>query len=228
MRKYTIIARLEKVERLTMYALKEQNLEEYSAFVQKTKNKKIMEILSTTETFQKQIAYRVRSQNGEVFDEEEDSETRRERADDTDDFNVQFSTLDSNYYNRIYYDLTHSNKEEVREQPLLLEGGQLKSYQLAGLSWMVSLYNNRLNGILADEMGLGKTIQTLVVLSYDIQEREIEFKKKMDPLFQKIPSFFTANFSLFTAPNFFVHFYGHQWSCHYPLYPLKHVQKSCL
>ena len=31
--------------------------------------------------------------------------------------------------------------------------------QMIGLKWLVSLYNNRLNGILADEMGLGKTIQ---------------------------------------------------------------------
>lgn len=28
-----------------------------------------------------------------------------------------------------------------------------------GLRWLVSLYNNHLNGILADEMGLGKTVQ---------------------------------------------------------------------
>ena len=28
-----------------------------------------------------------------------------------------------------------------------------------GLQWMLSLYNNKLNGILADEMGLGKTVQ---------------------------------------------------------------------
>ena len=30
---------------------------------------------------------------------------------------------------------------------------------MVGLQWLVSLYNNRLNGILADEMGLGKTLQ---------------------------------------------------------------------
>lgn len=28
--------------------------------------------------------------------------------------------------------------------------------QIAGVEWMVSLYNNSLNGILADEMGLGE------------------------------------------------------------------------
>jgi len=32
-------------------------------------------------------------------------------------------------------------------------GAKLREYQLVGLQWMVSLYNNRLNGILADEMG---------------------------------------------------------------------------
>jgi SNF2 family DNA or RNA helicase len=59
---------------------------------------------------------------------------------------------------KIYYNITHSVHEEIKEQPHLLEFGKLKSYQLTGLNWMISLYNNNLNGILADEMGLGKTI----------------------------------------------------------------------
>ena len=46
--------------------------------------------------------------------------------------------------------------EHVPVQPALLENGVLKSYQLLGLEWLVSLYNNKLNGVLADEMGLGK------------------------------------------------------------------------
>jgi ATP-dependent helicase STH1/SNF2 len=54
--------------------------------------------------------------------------------------------------------LTHTKKEEIKTQPSLLENGVLKSYQLVGLEWLVSLYNNKLNGVLADEMGLGKTI----------------------------------------------------------------------
>ncbi|XP_954832.1 global transcription activator, SNF2 family member, putative [Theileria annulata] len=44
--------------------------------------------------------------------------------------------------------------------------GKLRNYQLYGLDWLVSLYNNKLNGILADEMGLGKTIQTIALLIY--------------------------------------------------------------
>lgn len=55
-----------------------------------------------------------------------------------------------------------SVEEVVTAQPSLLvppAGATLRRYQLVGLQWMVSLYNNRLNGILADEMGLGKTVQ---------------------------------------------------------------------
>lgn len=37
-------------------------------------------------------------------------------------------------------------------QPELVTGGVLRDYQLAGLEWMVSLYENGLNGILADEV----------------------------------------------------------------------------
>ena len=48
------------------------------------------------------------------------------------------------------------------DQPKLLRppgGATLREYQIVGLQWMVSLYNNHLNGLLADEMGLGKTVQ---------------------------------------------------------------------
>lgn len=41
-------------------------------------------------------------------------------------------------------------------QPALVTGAKLRDYQLAGVQWMISLYENGLNGILADEMGLGK------------------------------------------------------------------------
>lgn len=34
---------------------------------------------------------------------------------------------------------------------------------MKGLEWLVSLYNNHLNGILADEMGLGEFDNVLVV-----------------------------------------------------------------
>ncbi|KAL1916936.1 uncharacterized protein VTP21DRAFT_5133 [Calcarisporiella thermophila] len=51
-------------------------------------------------------------------------------------------------------------------QPSLVTGGVLRDYQLAGVEWLISLYDNGLNGILADEMGLGKTLQTISFLAY--------------------------------------------------------------
>lgn len=44
---------------------------------------------------------------------------------------------------------------------------------MKGLEWMVSLYNNNLNGILADEMGLGKTIQTISLITYLMDVRKV-------------------------------------------------------
>lgn len=55
-------------------------------------------------------------------------------------------------------DIGVQNLKSAR-QPELVSGGTMRKYQLEGLEWLVSLYENGLNGILADEMGLGKTIQ---------------------------------------------------------------------
>lgn len=52
------------------------------------------------------------------------------------------------------------------KQPALVKGGSMRQYQLEGLEWLTSLYENGLNGILADEMGLGKTIQTISFLAF--------------------------------------------------------------
>lgn len=70
-----------------------------------------------------------------------------------------------------YYQVAHRIKEDVRVQPSILVGGTLKEYQIKGLQWMVSLYNNKLNGILADEMGLGKTIQSISLITYLIEKK---------------------------------------------------------
>ena len=51
-------------------------------------------------------------------------------------------------------------------QPKAVTGGIMRQYQLEGLYWLSSLYENGLNGILADEMGLGKTIQTISFLAF--------------------------------------------------------------
>lgn len=55
----------------------------------------------------------------------------------------------------------------------MLQGGELRPYQLEGLQWMLSLFNNNLNGILADEMGLGKTIQAISLIAYLIENKGV-------------------------------------------------------
>lgn len=52
------------------------------------------------------------------------------------------------------------------ESPAYVQGGKMRDYQVAGLNWMISLYQNGINGILADEMGLGKTLQTISFLGW--------------------------------------------------------------
>ena len=52
-----------------------------------------------------------------------------------------------------------ANKPIFIQPANLAEGCVLKDYQLEGVRWLVSLYENGVSGILADEMGLGKTIQ---------------------------------------------------------------------
>ncbi|CAN6309562.1 unnamed protein product [Urochloa humidicola] len=57
------------------------------------------------------------------------------------------------------------NKEQANLVPLMT-GGKLKSYQIKGVKWLISLWQNGLNGMLADQMGLGKTIQTIGFLAH--------------------------------------------------------------
>lgn len=69
------------------------------------------------------------------------------------------------------------------QQPKSLSGGMLLPYQLEGLQWLLSLWENGLSGILADEMGslylffincfvtsscigLGKTIQVIALIAH--------------------------------------------------------------
>ncbi|XP_057975247.1 ATP-dependent DNA helicase DDM1 [Malania oleifera] len=64
--------------------------------------------------------------------------------------------------------LTEEEKADREQAELvpLLTGGKLKSYQIKGVKWLISLWQNGLNGILADQMGLGKTIQTIGFLAH--------------------------------------------------------------
>uniref|UniRef100_A0A453MU88 Helicase ATP-binding domain-containing protein n=2 Tax=Triticinae TaxID=1648030 RepID=A0A453MU88_AEGTS len=87
-----------------------------------------------------------------------------------------------------YYMLAHAVTEKVTKQPSLLRLGTLRDYQLVGLQWMLSLYNNKLNGILADEMGLGKTVQVMALIAY-----LMEFKGNYGPHLIIVPNAVLVN-----------------------------------
>lgn len=65
---------------------------------------------------------------------------------------------------------------------LMKSNAPIVSAQIKGLEWLVSLYNNNLNGILADEMGLGKTIQTIALITY-----LMEYKRLNGPFLIIVP-----------------------------------------
>ena len=87
--------------------------------------------------------------------------------------------------------MVHDVREKVTTQPTMLVGGMLKEYQMSGLQWLISLYNNNLNGILADEMGLGKTIQTISLITY-----LMEHKKQSGPHLVIVPLSTLTNWQL--------------------------------
>jgi len=68
--------------------------------------------------------------------------------------------------NRNEHQRKFEGKDIPANQPLLLTGGIMRSYQLEGYEWMATLWENGINGILADEMGLGKTIQTVALFCH--------------------------------------------------------------
>ncbi|OQS55495.1 swr1 [Ecytonucleospora hepatopenaei] len=69
-------------------------------------------------------------------------------------------------------EITQYVHQDVK-QPKMLKA-KLKDYQLKGLNWLVSLYNQGINGILADDMGLGKTVQTISFMAYLYEEKNVE------------------------------------------------------
>nr|XP_027109594.1 ATP-dependent helicase BRM-like [Coffea arabica] len=102
-------------------------------------------------------------------------------------FSEMNAPRDSSSVNK-YYNLAHAVNERVIRQPSMLRAGTLRDYQLVGLQWMLSLYNNKLNGILADEMGLGKTVQVMSLIAY-----LMEFKGNYGPHLIVVPNAVLVN-----------------------------------
>lgn len=147
-----------RAEMRRLQALRENDMEAYNQLVQETKNSRLKFLLSQTDTYINTINKLIQDQR--ISD---DTSTSAFKAPATSDSMPNPSMLIGDMGNgkitqasKNYYQSTHRNFETV-SQPRMLKGGDLKEYQMGGLQWLVSLYNNNLNGILADEMGLGMT-----------------------------------------------------------------------
>lgn len=161
--------RVERNAKQRLQALKANDEETYMRLLGQAKDSRISHLLKQTDNFLQQLANSVREQQrkearrhgdeGQFYDDEEED-------------NLAGSDEEGGGKQKVdYYAVAHRIREQITEQPNILIGGTLKEYQIRGLQWMISLYNNNLNGILADEMGLGKTIQTISLITYVIEKK---------------------------------------------------------
>ncbi|KAJ7980087.1 Chromatin structure-remodeling complex protein SYD [Quillaja saponaria] len=187
--------RATRAEKLRFQALKADDQEAYMRMVKESKNERLTTLLEETNKLLVNLGAAVqRQRDSKHLDgieplEEIDADspeldaskngTCRESPPEEDidildsDHNGESETSDLLEGQRQYNSAIHSIQEKVTEQPSILQGGELRSYQLEGLQWMLSLFNNNLNGILADEMGLGKTIQTISLVAYLMEHKGV-------------------------------------------------------
>ncbi|OBA23956.1 hypothetical protein METBIDRAFT_30314 [Metschnikowia bicuspidata var. bicuspidata NRRL YB-4993] len=85
------------------------------------------------------------------------------------DLNAELQIMGTLHTIRNKRNLESDQADQNHQQPIIISGCTMKDYQLDGLTWLVSLYENGLNGILADEMGLGKTLQCIALYGYLIE-----------------------------------------------------------
>ncbi|GLJ26578.1 hypothetical protein SUGI_0515320 [Cryptomeria japonica] len=174
--------RATRAEKLRIQALKSDDQEAYMRMVEESKNERLTTLLAKTNELLVGLGAAVqRQKDAEHADnskmikqgiiehiEEEDEEVLADI--NGDHVSKKTDLLEGQ---RQYNSVIHSIQEKVTEQPAMLVGGELRPYQLEGLQWMLSLFNNNLNGILADEMGLGKTIQTIALIAYLMENKGV-------------------------------------------------------
>ncbi|XP_043204672.1 transcription activator BRG1-like isoform X1 [Amphibalanus amphitrite] len=116
-------------------------------------------------------------EEGATEEEKAGEEGEKDGGEGTSETTVKTHAVDDEYKKAEgeanYYSIAHAIHETVTEQASIMVNGKLKEYQIKGLEWLVSLYNNNLNGILADEMGLGKTIQTIALVTYLMEKKKV-------------------------------------------------------
>lgn len=176
--------RVERTAKQRLQALKANDEVTYLKLLGQAKDSRISHLLKQTDGFLGQLAASVKQQQRSAAEHYGGDNIPEEDISDSEDEVEGGPKVD-------YYQVAHRIKEEVKIQPNLLVGGTLKEYQIKGLQWMISLYNNNLNGILADEMGLGKTIQTISLITYLIEK-----KKQNGPFLVIVPLTTLTNWNI--------------------------------
>ena len=176
--------RVERTAKQRLQALKANDEETYLKLLGQAKDSRISHLLKQTDGFLGQLAASVRQQQRTAAERYGDEDIPEDDFSNSEDDDESGPKVD-------YYAVAHRIKEEVKQQPSILVGGTLKEYQVKGLQWMISLYNNNLNGILADEMGLGKTIQTISLITH-----LIEHKRQNGPFLVIVPLTTLTNWNL--------------------------------
>ena len=167
----------DRQERERIQYLKQNNIEEYMKLLSEAKDSRLKEFMNQTDQFIDEIKGKIniqkeiiqdtkKSSEGVMYIEEKEEEEKEKEKDKDSEEKKDKDKAGANYYQT-----AHCKQEEINTQPRMLKYGKLKSYQIKGLQWLVSLYVNNLNGILADEMGLGKTIQTIALLCYIMENK---------------------------------------------------------
>lgn len=176
--------RVERTAKQRLQALKANDEVTYLKLLGQAKDSRISHLLKQTDGFLGQLAASVKQQQRNAAEHYGDENPPEEDISDSDDEVEGGPKVD-------YYQVAHRIKEEIKVQPNMLVGGTLKEYQVKGLQWMISLYNNNLDGILADEMGLGKTIQTISLITYLIEK-----KRQNGPFLVIVPLSTLTNWNL--------------------------------
>uniref|UniRef100_A0A5B7A9G1 DNA helicase n=1 Tax=Davidia involucrata TaxID=16924 RepID=A0A5B7A9G1_DAVIN len=184
--------RATRAEKLRFQALKADDQEAYMRMVEESKNERLTMLLGKTNDLLVRLGAAVQRQKDAEHDgikplKDSEAELSASKsgtpADSLPEEDADIVDMESDRRvktggdllegQRQYNSVIHSIQEKVTEQPAMLQGGELRPYQLEGLQWMLSLFNNNLNGILADEMGLGKTIQTISLIAYLMENKGV-------------------------------------------------------
>lgn len=127
--------------------------------------RKLQLLLNKSEMYTKYLLGRMEAQKRRMTvgmntsQSSQDSSPPRKKKKDDDDANLEASQLSQQSQS------SESEAALCNGCPLLFTG-ELRPYQVEGLLWLNTMFENGVNGILADEMGLGKTVQCIAAIAH--------------------------------------------------------------